>query len=148
MLVVCHSKVHLFSFFPAILIFWYLFYIWIFGRENDQQRDLLFDIVRSEHSMMDTALNSDPNTSILEPCYKDLHVYSVHSTGASITADSSVSLLYRYCEYFLWDPYFMYSMMGDCHRLIWNHWDRFFFFWKIGGYCKLLTTYWHDIYDI
>ncbi|KAL5988342.1 helicase, partial [Asimina triloba] len=73
-------------------------YILMLERGNIKQRDLLFDIIRSERSMADTSLNRDPDTSISKAFYEEINVYSVESTGATVTPDSSVSLIYRYCE--------------------------------------------------
>lgn len=71
-----------------------------------KQRDQLFDIIRSEHSMTDAAINRDPDAFILKACtIKDTNTYYVDATGASVTADSSVSLIHRYCEKLPGDKY-------------------------------------------
>lgn len=68
-------------------------------RDSKKQRDHLFDIIRSEHSMTDTSRNRDPDVCNLRACnFEDENRYYVKSTGASVTPDSSVSLIYRYCE--------------------------------------------------
>ncbi|XP_058069603.1 endoribonuclease Dicer homolog 3a [Magnolia sinica] len=82
-------------------------YILMLERGNIKQRDVLFDIIRSEHSMADTASNRDPDASISKVCrHEDINAYSVESTGATVTPDSSVSLIYRYCEKLPGDKYF------------------------------------------
>lgn len=58
--------------------------------------------------MTDTALNRDLDACISRVCYVDeTNAYLVESTGASITADSSVSLIHRYCA----------KLPGDKYRL-------------------------------
>ncbi|KAK2965570.1 hypothetical protein RJ640_018736 [Escallonia rubra] len=53
----------------------------------------MFDIIRSEFSMTDTAINRDPDACTLRACnIKEIDTYCVDITGASVTADSSVSL--------------------------------------------------------
>uniref|UniRef100_A0A2N9FHP3 Uncharacterized protein n=1 Tax=Fagus sylvatica TaxID=28930 RepID=A0A2N9FHP3_FAGSY len=91
-------------------------------RGNTKQRDQLFDIIRSERSMTDTAVNRDPDACILKACiFEEANVYHVDKTGASVTADSSVSLIHRYCEklpgdkYFVPRPNFQFSFIeGSC----------------------------------
>ncbi|XP_020248629.1 endoribonuclease Dicer homolog 3a [Asparagus officinalis] len=82
-------------------------YIIMLERGNIQQRDLLFSIIRSEHSMMDTALNRN-SISLVRKLPKDneMEAFRVHSTGATITIDSSVGLIYRYCEKLPKDKYY------------------------------------------
>lgn len=47
---------------------------------------------------MDRAKNRDPNTCVSKPSnLKETETYYVESTGASITADSSISLIHQYC---------------------------------------------------
>lgn len=56
--------------------------------------------------MLDTATNRDPDACIIKPCnIKDIDSYVVDVTGASVTADSSVSLIHRYCEKLPGDKY-------------------------------------------
>lgn len=56
--------------------------------------------------MRDTALNREEDASILKPCNtKDISTYVVSLTGASVTADSSVGVIYRYCEKLPHDKY-------------------------------------------
>ncbi|KAF3446126.1 hypothetical protein FNV43_RR11305 [Rhamnella rubrinervis] len=76
-------------------------------RGNTKQREQLYDIIRSESSMIDTAMTRDPDASSLKACtFEGTDAYSVPATGASVTADSSVSLIHRYCEKLPSDKYF------------------------------------------
>lgn len=95
-------------------------FIIMLERGNSKQRDQLYDVIRSERSMIDTATNRDPNTCVLKKCTSEVNsAYFVDATGASITADSSVSLIHRYCErlpsdkYFTPKPTFQFSNLGD-----------------------------------
>lgn len=64
-----------------------------------KQRDQLFDVIRSECSMIDTTVNRDPDAHSLKTwTFGGTDGYLVHATGASVTADSSISLIQRYCE--------------------------------------------------
>ncbi|KAJ0967078.1 hypothetical protein J5N97_023995 [Dioscorea zingiberensis] len=81
-------------------------YILMIERGNTKQRDQLFDIIKSEHSIMHTALGRDPLTDILKFHWKELNTFCVKSTGARVTPDSSVSLIYKYCEKLPKDKYF------------------------------------------
>ncbi|KAI9112330.1 hypothetical protein K1719_016853 [Acacia pycnantha] len=83
-------------------------FIVMLERANVKQRNQLFDIIRSEYSMAEVAKNRELDSSALSP-YKteEIHTYSVDSTGACVTADSSVSLIHRYCEQLPGDKYFV-----------------------------------------
>lgn len=66
----------------------------------------MFDIIRSEYSMTDTAVKRDPDDCVVKPCLvNETKAYYVEATGASVTADSSVSLLTKYCEKLPGDKY-------------------------------------------
>ncbi|KAG1358569.1 putative Endoribonuclease Dicer [Cocos nucifera] len=98
-------------------------YVIMLERGNIQQRNLLFDIIRSKHSMMDAALNRDPHALILKPSSsEEIDAYYVESTGARVTADSSVSLVYKYCEklprdkYFTPKPVFEFTLYGGSYQ--------------------------------
>ncbi|KAJ4764395.1 Protein Dicer [Rhynchospora pubera] len=69
-------------------------------RGNMQQRDLLFDILRSKYAMMDTAVNRDPDEALSpETCtYDKVEGYCIKSTDAEVTISSSISAIYKYCE--------------------------------------------------
>ncbi|XP_042485493.1 endoribonuclease Dicer homolog 3a [Macadamia integrifolia] len=82
-------------------------YVIMLERGNIKQRNLLFDIIQSEHSMAETALNRDPNACISRVCCIDeTNAYVVESTGASVTVDSSIGLIHRYCEKLPGDKYY------------------------------------------
>lgn len=68
-------------------------------RGNEQQRNQLYEIIKSEGLMTDTALNRDPEECVLKACTIDeIEEYIVDATGASVTADSSVRLIHKYCD--------------------------------------------------
>ncbi|XP_062101177.1 endoribonuclease Dicer homolog 3 [Humulus lupulus] len=82
-------------------------FVMMLERGNAKQRDQLYEVIRSERSVIDTATNRDPNMCIVKPCASEVApAYHVDATGASITADSSVSLIHRYCERLPGDKYF------------------------------------------
>ncbi|EYU29224.1 hypothetical protein MIMGU_mgv1a0001671mg, partial [Erythranthe guttata] len=82
-------------------------YIIMLERGNAKQIDDMFYITRSENSMTQTAMNRNPDDCSIKACItKEEHVYVVGSTGASVTADSSVSLIHRYCQKLPGDKYF------------------------------------------
>ncbi|XP_039124414.1 endoribonuclease Dicer homolog 3a-like isoform X1 [Dioscorea cayenensis subsp. rotundata] len=92
-------------------------------RGNVQQRELLFDIIRSRHSMITTALNRDADAWNSQVTFNETkESYHVESTGATLTADSSISLIYRYCgklprdKYFTPKPVFQFSMYNGCFQ--------------------------------
>ncbi|KAK4365008.1 hypothetical protein RND71_016366 [Anisodus tanguticus] len=98
-------------------------YILMLERGNMKQREQMFDIIRSEYSMTDTAIKRDPDACVVKPCLvKETNAYYVEATGASVTADSSVSLLTKYCEmlpgdkFFSPKPMFQYILSGDLYR--------------------------------
>lgn len=75
-------------------------------RGNVKQRNQLFDIIKSEYSMKNTALNRDPDSCSLKPCrIGETNAYFVNATGASVSSDSSVSLIHRYCAKLPGDRY-------------------------------------------
>ncbi|KAA8546198.1 hypothetical protein F0562_003063 [Nyssa sinensis] len=98
-------------------------FVMMLERGNIKQRDQIFDIIRSEYSMTDTAINRDPNAYILKACkMKETDAYYVGATGASVTADSSVGLIHRYCEklpgdkYFTPKPIFQFLLSGESYQ--------------------------------
>ncbi|KAH0698362.1 hypothetical protein KY285_015597 [Solanum tuberosum] len=98
-------------------------YILMLERGNKKQREQMFDIIRSEYSMTDTAIKRDPDDSVVKPCLvKETKAYYVEATGASVTADSSVSVLTKYCEmlpgdkFFSPKPLFQYILSGELYR--------------------------------
>ncbi|KAJ4951413.1 hypothetical protein NE237_028245 [Protea cynaroides] len=102
-------------------------YVLMLERGNIKQRELLFDIIRSERSMTDTTLNRDPNACISRVCCMDeTNAYVVESTGASVTADSSIGLIHRYCEklpgdkYYTPKPNFQFTFSGGSYEYTLN----------------------------
>ncbi|KAI3913389.1 hypothetical protein MKW98_003868 [Papaver atlanticum] len=100
-------------------------YVLMLERGNTIQRDLLFDVIKSEQSMTTAASHRDPDAGITKLCCgEDTEPYYVESTGASVTVDSSVSLIYRYCEklpgdkYFSPKPIFQLSLFGGAYECI------------------------------
>lgn len=98
-------------------------YILMLERGNMKHREQMFDIIRSEYSVTDTAIKRDPDVCVVKPCLvKETNVYYVEATGASVTADSSVSLLNKYCEmlpgdkFFSPKPNFEYILSGDLYQ--------------------------------
>ncbi|XVE97781.1 hypothetical protein REPUB_Repub03eG0048300 [Reevesia pubescens] len=83
-------------------------FIMMLERGNVKQRTQLYDIIKSEYSMTNTAINRDPDLCLLKDCtFEEKDVYIVDATGASVTADSAVSLIRRYCEKLPGDKYYM-----------------------------------------
>ncbi|KAF1865258.1 hypothetical protein Lal_00004632 [Lupinus albus] len=81
-------------------------FIVMLERGNLKQRNQLFDIIRSERSMTNAATNKDNNASNLRVfTVGKTNAYHVNSTGASVTLDSSVGLINRYCEKLPHDKY-------------------------------------------
>uniref|UniRef100_A0A7N0U744 Uncharacterized protein n=1 Tax=Kalanchoe fedtschenkoi TaxID=63787 RepID=A0A7N0U744_KALFE len=75
-------------------------FIMMLERGNKKQKTHVFDIHRSEVSMTDKSAKRDPNMSAVLKSHVsvDEDVYVVQSTGALVSADSSMSLLHRYCD--------------------------------------------------
>uniref|UniRef100_A0A0E0JSJ4 Uncharacterized protein n=1 Tax=Oryza punctata TaxID=4537 RepID=A0A0E0JSJ4_ORYPU len=74
-------------------------YIVMIERGNVKQNDLISAIVRSETSMVKIA--SSRESENLLPGFvpnEEINEYHVGTTGAKVTADSSISIVYRYCE--------------------------------------------------
>ncbi|XAR57556.1 Ribonuclease III [Bertholletia excelsa] len=98
-------------------------FIMMLERGNIKQREQVFYIIRSEHSMTETTISQEPSTSILRASsIEETYVYYVDATGASVTTDSSVSLIHRYCEklpgdkYFTPKPMFQFVLLGDSYQ--------------------------------
>ncbi|KAL5698311.1 helicase protein [Ranunculus cassubicifolius] len=82
-------------------------YILMLERGNIGQRNLMYDIFKSERSMTDSALNRDPDTSLSKGCHMgELNTYIVEATGASVTPESSINLIHKYCVKLPGDMYF------------------------------------------
>ncbi|CAN1351385.1 Endoribonuclease Dicer homolog 3a [Linum perenne] len=66
-------------------------FVTMLERGNETQRDQLFDVIRSEWSMRNTASNRDPELWTAKACSQtELKAYVVDRTGALVTADSSL----------------------------------------------------------
>ncbi|KAL5786463.1 hypothetical protein ACOSQ2_008855 [Xanthoceras sorbifolium] len=82
-------------------------FVMMLERGNIKQRDQIYDIIRSESSMTDTAIKRDPDGCFLRSCtFEKTNSYTVDTTGASVTVDSSVSLIHHYCEKLPLDKYY------------------------------------------
>ncbi|KAL5559568.1 hypothetical protein UlMin_035779 [Ulmus minor] len=82
-------------------------FILMFERGNKKQRDQLFDVIMTERSMIDTTTSRDPDSFVPKACTSEVsNTYFVEVTGASVTADSSVSLINQYCQQLPKDKYF------------------------------------------
>ncbi|KAF3337365.1 endoribonuclease Dicer 3a-like protein [Carex littledalei] len=75
-------------------------FVILLERGNVQQRDLIFDILRSKYAMIDTTIKRDPDDALFpKTCTRDEEKeYCIESTGAKVTMSSSISIIYRYCE--------------------------------------------------
>ncbi|XP_018503569.2 endoribonuclease Dicer homolog 3a isoform X1 [Pyrus x bretschneideri] len=98
-------------------------FITMLERGNKKQRDQLYEIVKSECLLIDTAVKRDPEACILKECIlEETNIYTVDSTRALVTADSSVSLIHKYCEtlprdkYFTPNPTFHFSYLGGSYE--------------------------------
>ncbi|KAG6498755.1 hypothetical protein ZIOFF_038477 [Zingiber officinale] len=98
-------------------------YFIMLERGNMQQRDMLFDIIRSNHSMIDTSIRREQEPFVPKVQNKEeVYAYYVDSTGASVTADSSVNLINLYCQslprdkYYTPKPTFTFNFYSGCHE--------------------------------
>ncbi|KAG6417141.1 hypothetical protein SASPL_119292 [Salvia splendens] len=98
-------------------------YITMLERGNTKQLDDMLSIARSESSGIDTAIKRESTDSPLKACNtKEDASYVVESTGASVNADSSISLVHRYCQTLPLlnsvspKPTFEFSTEGNLHR--------------------------------
>ncbi|WCJ29281.1 dicer-like 3 [Euphorbia peplus] len=83
-------------------------YIIMVERGNTEQRDQLFDFIRSEWLMTNTAINRDPDVWSPKVCAsEEIKAYVVDVTGASVTTESSVNLVHRYCAKLPADRYYI-----------------------------------------
>ncbi|XP_020094858.1 endoribonuclease Dicer homolog 3b-like isoform X2 [Ananas comosus] len=82
------------------------YYVLMLERGNVEQRDQLFDIMLSEYYVQKFASCRDNITSFSDLPSEGKYSYRVDSTGATVTADSSVSLIHKYCEKLPKDRYF------------------------------------------
>ncbi|VAH67440.1 unnamed protein product [Triticum turgidum subsp. durum] len=95
-------------------------YILMIERENVKQNNLISAILRSEKSMVETALNRD-SEDLLPGFFpvEEKNEYLVGTTGAKVTAGSSVSVIVQYCDklpgdkYDTTKPLFEFTNHGD-----------------------------------
>ncbi|KAK4774624.1 hypothetical protein SAY86_009559 [Trapa natans] len=93
------------------------YYIMMVQRGNVKQRDQMFDLIRGEHSMTDTDINRDPY-GYTSKADEENNVYAVEATGAPVTTNSTINLIYNFCQklpfdkYFLRKPEFHFSYSG------------------------------------
>lgn len=74
-------------------------YFIMLERANTKQMDHMLHLSRSERSMKHTAYKTDSSDSLLKACNtNEVLPYVVDSTGASVTVNSSISLIQRYCD--------------------------------------------------
>ncbi|XP_028790121.1 endoribonuclease Dicer homolog 3a [Neltuma alba] len=82
-------------------------FIMMLERGNSKHISQLFDIIKSERFMTDDSLNSGFSIFTPRACtVEEAITYSVDSTGASVTSDSSVTLIHQYCGKLKGDMYF------------------------------------------
>lgn len=81
-------------------------YILMIERENVKQNNLISAILRSEKSMVETALNRD-SEDLLPGFFpvEEKNEYHVGTTGAKVTAGSSISVIAQYCDKLPGDKY-------------------------------------------
>ncbi|KAL7588569.1 hypothetical protein Lser_V15G38263 [Lactuca serriola] len=98
-------------------------FIIMLQRGNAKQREHVCDIIRSEQTIMESSKKRDPNTCVVEPCnFKETEAYFVEATGASVTVDSSVSLIHRYCsklpgdKFYTPKPDFQFLLVEDSYE--------------------------------
>ncbi|KAL2346622.1 hypothetical protein Fmac_000622 [Flemingia macrophylla] len=72
-------------------------YVLMLERGNLTQRNQLFDIIRSERFMNDASIKRDHESSFRALKMEKTDAYYVESTGASVTLDSSATLIIQYC---------------------------------------------------
>ncbi|KAM3353503.1 hypothetical protein ACQJBY_024588 [Aegilops geniculata] len=95
-------------------------YILMIERENVKQNNLISAILRSEKSMVETALNRD-SEDLLPGFFpvEEKNEYLVGTTGAKVTAGSSISVIVQYCDklpgdkYDTTKPLFEFTNHGD-----------------------------------
>ena len=71
-----------------------------------KQNDLISALMKSKTSMAEIASNREPEDS--HPSFfptEEINEYHISTTGAKITTDSSISVLYQYCDKLPKDKY-------------------------------------------
>lgn len=95
-------------------------YIIFLEKENKKQLDQLSDLMQSEESMRGQALNRTHYSVLVDKIrIEDMEVFQVEKTGATVSIDSSISLITRFCsnlpgdKYYKPQPEFVYEKIGD-----------------------------------
>lgn len=98
-------------------------FIIMLERGNRKQREHVCDIIRSEQTILESAKKRDPDTCVVKPGnFKETESYFVEATGASVTADSSVSLIHQYCsklpgdKFYTPKPDFQFFLVEDSYE--------------------------------
>ncbi|KAL6643233.1 hypothetical protein ACP70R_021414 [Stipagrostis hirtigluma subsp. patula] len=81
-------------------------YVLMIERGNLVQQEHIFHIIQTEYYVKKFALHKWPNTSSHDLSLQDKYTYHVDSTGATITADCCVNIIYKYCEKLPKDRYY------------------------------------------
>ncbi|KAG0549124.1 hypothetical protein BDA96_01G228300 [Sorghum bicolor] len=82
-------------------------YVLMIERGNLVQQEHIFRIIRTEYYVKTFALHKQPNTPSLDLPLQEKYMYHVESTGATITAECCVNLIYKYCEKLPKDRYYL-----------------------------------------
>ncbi|ONM05636.1 dicer-like 102 [Zea mays] len=82
-------------------------YVLMIERGNLAQQEHIFRIIRTEYYVKTFALHKQPNTPSLDLPLQEKYIYHVESTGATITAECCVNLIYKYCEKLPKDRYYL-----------------------------------------
>nr|CAB3494370.1 unnamed protein product [Digitaria exilis] len=82
-------------------------YVLMIERGNLVQQEHIFRIIRTEYHVKNFALHKPPNTPSHGLPLQEKYTYHVDSTGATITADCCVNLIYKYCEKLPKDRYYI-----------------------------------------
>ncbi|WOL09052.1 endoribonuclease [Canna indica] len=98
-------------------------YLIMLERGNSLQKDIFFEIMKSNRTMLGASLTRDQESLVSKVSIKEeLDAYYVDSTGASVTADSSVSVINIYCQNLPRDknytpkPVFKSNQYGGCYE--------------------------------
>ncbi|PPD95421.1 hypothetical protein GOBAR_DD07557 [Gossypium barbadense] len=123
-------------------------FIMMLERGNVKQRNQLYDIIRSEYSMTNSAIKRDPDS---DPCllkdhtFEETNVFIVDATGASVTADSAVSLIHKYCGKLPGTTKRKELHGTTCIQALCGSWgeksdDAVFFAYKFDFKCNIITV--------
>lgn len=82
-------------------------YILMVERGNVKQNDLISAILRSKTSMVEIASNRE-SEDLLPGFFpiEEINEYHIGTTGAKVTADSSINVIYQYCDKLPKDKYY------------------------------------------